>query len=172
MRGFLPFGYAQGQDDGLFWRRGEAMMRCGAAMVCGFVMFGGGMAVGQAPAAPAAVLSEARVYTVEEMPVRKMANGGESRDILRGVLPTGEAIAAHESMQVVGAAPNAPHTIDHSEVITVMEGMLSFEHDGKSEKVGPGGVIFVAMGTMHTVKNVGDGPAKYVVVQIGGDTKR
>ncbi len=38
--------------------------------------------------------------------------------------------------------------------------------------VGPGGVIFVAIGTMHTVKNVGEVPAKYVVVQIGGDTKK
>jgi quercetin dioxygenase-like cupin family protein len=74
-------------------------------------------------------------------------------------------------MQVVGAVPNPPHKIDHSEIITVIEGTLAFEHDGKSEKVGPGGVIFVAMGTMHTVKNVGDVPAKYVVVQIGGDTK-
>jgi mannose-6-phosphate isomerase-like protein (cupin superfamily) len=133
----------------------------------------GGLAYGQAaPAAAPATLSEVRVYTVAEMPVRKMANGGESRDVLRGVLPTGEAVGVHESMQVVGAVPNPPHKIDHSEIITVIEGTLSFEHDGKSEKVGPGGVIFVAMGTMHTVKNVGDVPAKYVVVQIGGDTKK
>ncbi len=54
----------------------------------------------------------------------------------------------------------------------MIEGTLSFEHDGKSEKVGPGGVIFVAMGTMHTVKNVGTVPAKYMVLQIGGDTKK
>ena len=119
------------------------------------------------------VLSEAKVYTVESMPVRKMANGGESRDILRGALPTGEVIAAHESMQVAGAEPNAPHTIDHSEVITVIEGTsAAFEHDGKSEKVGPGGVIFVAVGTLHTVRNAGSGPARYMVLQIGGDTKK
>jgi mannose-6-phosphate isomerase-like protein (cupin superfamily) len=54
----------------------------------------------------------------------------------------------------------------------VIEGALLFEHDGKSEKVGPGGVIFVAVGTMHTVKNVGSVPAKYMVLQIGGDTKK
>jgi mannose-6-phosphate isomerase-like protein (cupin superfamily) len=138
------------------------------------LLFGvGGVTYGQAaPAAASSPLTEARVYTVAEMPVRKMANGGESRDVLRGVLPTGEAVGVHESMQVVGAVPNPPHKIDHSEIITVIEGTLSFEHDGKSEKVGPGGVIFVAMGTMHTVKNVGDVPAKYVVVQIGGDTKK
>ncbi len=140
----------------------------------GLVVVGlGGLAYGQAaPAAASSPLTEARVYTFADMPVRKMANGGESRDVLRGVLPTGEAVGVHESMQVVGAVPNPPHKIDHSEIITVIEGTLSFEHDGKSEKVGPGGVIFVAMGTMHTVKNVGDVPAKYVVVQIGGDTKK
>jgi len=138
------------------------------------VLFGvGGVAYGQAaPAGASSPLTEARVYTLAEMPVRKMANGGESRDVLRGVLPTGEAVGVHESMQVVGAVPNPPHKIDHSEIITVIEGTLAFEHDGKSEKVGPGGVIFVALGTMHTVKNVGDVPAKYVVVQIGGDTKK
>ena len=144
--------------------------------ILGLVMLVGlsGVAAFGQVVAPAAspVLAEAKVYTVAEMPVRKMANGGESRDVLRGVLPTGEAVGVHESTQVVGAVPNPPHKIDHSEIITVIEGTLSFEHDGKSEKVGPGGVIFVAMGTMHTVKNVGDVPAKYVVVQIGGDTKK
>jgi hypothetical protein len=29
----------------------------------------------------------------------------------------------------------------------------------------------VAFGTVHTVGNVGEGPAKYCVVQMGGDTK-
>ncbi len=106
------------------------------------------------------------------MPVRKMANGGESRDVLRGQLPTGEIIGVHESQQPAGMAPNAAHTIQHTEVMVVVEGTLEFTHDGKSEKVGPGGVIFVATGTLHSVRNVGDGPARYCVVQIGGDTKK
>ena len=128
----------------------------------------------QTPAAAsgAGVLSQARVYPFDQMQVRKMANGGESRDVLRGELPTGEIIAVHESQQPARMAPNAPHTIQHTEVMVVVEGTLAFEHDGKSEKVGPGGVIFVAMGTMHTVKNIGSVPAKYMVLQIGGDTKK
>jgi mannose-6-phosphate isomerase-like protein (cupin superfamily) len=125
-----------------------------------------------AEASGAGVLSEARVYPYDQMPVRKMANGGESRDVLRGALPTGEVIAVHESLQPAGMKPNAPHTIQHTEVMVVVEGTLEFEHDGKSEKVGPGGVILVATGTLHTVRNVGDGPARYCVVQIGGDTKK
>ena len=152
-------------------------MRLRLVLVCLLMGVSGAGAFGQAVSAPAPaagsqVLSEARVYTLEEMPARKMANGGESRDILHGVLPTGEAIGAHESVQLAGAAPNAPHKIDHSEVITVIEGKLAFEHDGKSERVGPGGVIFVAYGTLHTVRNIGNGPARYMVLAIGGDTKK
>jgi mannose-6-phosphate isomerase-like protein (cupin superfamily) len=124
----------------------------------------------RAPAG-AGVLSQSRVYTVDQMPVRKMANGGESRDVLRGTLTTGEVIGVHESTQPAGMKPNAPHTIQHTEVMVVIEGTLAFEHDGKSEKVGPGGVILVASGTLHTVRNVGEGTAKYCVVQVGGDTK-
>jgi mannose-6-phosphate isomerase-like protein (cupin superfamily) len=125
----------------------------------------------RAPAAGAGVLSQSRVYPMDQMPVRKMANGGESRDVLRGTLTTGEVVAVHESQQPAGMAPNPPHTIQHTEVMVVVEGTLAFEHDGKLDKVGPGGVIFVASGTLHTVRNIGDGPAKYCVVQMGGDTK-
>ena len=137
------------------------------------VAVGGGVVKAEAPVAPdgAGVLSQSRVYTLEQMPVRKMANGGESRDVLRGTLTTGEVIGVHESQQPAGMKPNTPHTIQHTEVMVVIEGTLAFEHDGKSEKVGPGGVIFVASGTLHTVRNVGEGPARYCVVQVGGDTK-
>jgi mannose-6-phosphate isomerase-like protein (cupin superfamily) len=137
------------------------------------VVAAGGKAKAQVPVPPvtAGVLSQSRVYPVDQIPVRKMANGGESRDVLRGTLTTGETIGVHESQQPAGMVPNPPHTIQHTEVMVVLEGTLAFEHDGKSEKVGPGGVIFVASGTLHTVRNVGEGTAKYCVVQVGGDTK-
>ena len=124
------------------------------------------------PTAPVAALTESRVFVLEQMPVRKMANGGESRDVMHGALATGEVVGVHESVQPAGATPGPLHTIQHSELITVLEGTVTFEHDGKEEKVGPGGVIYVAMGTLHRLKNVGDVPAKYCVVQIGGDTKK
>jgi mannose-6-phosphate isomerase-like protein (cupin superfamily) len=116
-------------------------------------------------------LYRSQVFSLDRMPPRTMPNGGESWDILRGTLATGEVIALHESMQPAGLAPNPPHTIQHSEFIFVREGTLLFEHDGKSEQVGAGGVIFVAPGTKHSARNVGDGPAVYLVVAVGGDTK-
>jgi quercetin dioxygenase-like cupin family protein len=132
----------------------------------------GGVAGAQTAAVPEGALLESRVFVLEEMPVRKMANGGESRDVVRGALATGEVVGVHESEQPAGATPGAMHAIQHSELIVVREGTVGFEHDGKVERVGPGGVIFVAMGTLHRLKNVGDRPAKYCVMQIGGDTKK
>jgi mannose-6-phosphate isomerase-like protein (cupin superfamily) len=120
-------------------------------------------------------LGAARVIPYDAMAVRTMANGGESRDIAHGTLATGETVNLHQSMQVVGAAPNAPHVIQHSEFILVREGELEFDHEvaGQmvAEKAGPGGVIYVAFGTRHSLKNVGTVPAKYFVVAIGGDAK-
>lgn len=133
---------------------------------------GGVRAKAQAAAAPASGLAGPRVFAFDEMTVKKMANGGESRNVLHGALSTGEVVGMHESMQPAGAEPVALHAIQHSELIMVQEGTVVFEHDGKSEKVGAGGVIYVAFGTVHRVKNVGDGSAKYFVVQIGGDTKK
>ena len=116
-------------------------------------------------------LTASRVYGWESLPVVRRANGGESREIVHGVLATGERVALHASVQPAGAAPNPAHRIEHSEVFLVSEGTLEFAHDGKTERVGPGSVIFIANGTMHGIRNVGDVPARYFVVAIGGDVK-
>jgi mannose-6-phosphate isomerase-like protein (cupin superfamily) len=109
------------------------------------------------------------------MPARTNASGGESRDVAHGTLATGESVNVHQSMQVVGQTPPALHVIQHSEFLCVREGELEFQHevDGKvvAERVGPGGVFYIAFGTKHLIKNVGTSPARYFVVAIGGDAK-
>jgi mannose-6-phosphate isomerase-like protein (cupin superfamily) len=118
------------------------------------------------------VLSQSQALDFDKMPARKQANGGESRNVIHGALATGEHVNVHESMQPVGVEANPQHAIQHSEFVLVREGMLEFEREGApSQTVGPGGVIYVTFGTKHTVKNVGDVPAKYFVVAIGGDVK-
>ena len=118
------------------------------------------------------MLSQSKVFQFADAQVRKMANGGQSHDIVQGTLKTGEAVRVHESMQPEGATPNPAHAIDHSEFIIVQEGTLEYSHDGRSETAGPGSVIYVALGTMHSVKNVGKSVVKYVVISIGGDIKQ
>lgn len=117
-------------------------------------------------------LAASRVFSFDEMKARVAANGTESRMVFNGTLATGEAVGAHVSMQPAGTVPPPLHKIQHSELIVLEEGTVEFHHDGKVERAGPGSILYVAYGTDHFVKNVGDGPAKYVVIQIGGDTKK
>jgi quercetin dioxygenase-like cupin family protein len=112
------------------------------------------------------------VFSLNDTPAKTSPNGSVGRNVFSGTLATGESVAVHETTQPAGAAPNPAHRIQHSEVIVVEEGTLEFEHDGKVERAGVGSIIYVAFGTLHAVKNVGAGPARYVVIQIGGDTKK
>ena len=109
------------------------------------------------------------VYRFADMAVRRNANGSESRSLAGGALSTGERVRVHESMQVAELAPNAAHTIAHTEFICVRDGVLEFTHDGRTERAEAGDVIFVAKGTMHQVRNAGTGPVSYFVVAVGGD---
>src|SRR5580700_1499045 len=117
-------------------------------------------------------LATARVFSVNEMPAKTSPNGSVGRHVFNGTLATGEAVAVHETMQPAGTGPNPAHRVQHSEVIVVEEGTLEFEHDGKAERAAAGSIIYVAFRTLHAIRNVGDGPARYVVIQIGGDVKK
>jgi quercetin dioxygenase-like cupin family protein len=117
-------------------------------------------------------LATARVFSFDEMTAKTAPNGSVGRSVFNGTLATGESVAVHETMQPAGTAPNPVHRIQHAEVIVVEEGNLEFEHDGKAERASAGSIIYVALGTLHTLKNVGAGPARYVVIQIGGDTRK
>ncbi len=116
-------------------------------------------------------LAAARVFSFDEMTAKTAPSGAVGRNVFIGTLATGESVSVHETMQPAGTAPNPARRIQHSEVIVVEEGTLEFDHDGKAELAGAGSIIYVAVGTLHSVKNVGAGPASYVVIQIGGDAK-
>ncbi|MDR3791972.1 MAG: cupin domain-containing protein [Terracidiphilus sp.] len=116
-------------------------------------------------------LTASRVFRIDEVPARAFPNGTQSRRIFSGALASGESVAAHESTQPAGTTPSPLHVIHHSEFILILEGSVLFEHDGKSEPAGPGCILYVALGTLHRLVNAGPGPARYAVIQIGGDTK-
>jgi len=117
-------------------------------------------------------LVSSRVFAYELMTAKTAPNGAVGRSVFTGTLATGEAVAVHETTQPAGVVPNPPHRIHHSEVIVVREGTLEFDHDGEVERAGPGSIIYVALDTLHSVRNIGSGPASYVVIQVGGDTKK
>ena len=115
------------------------------------------------------VLRTPHAYRFEELAVKKNANG-ESRPVVSGVLPTGEAVELHETSLLPGHMPHPPHKHRHSEFMFIREGTLEFDNDGKPERVGPGGVVFAASNIMHGLKNVGDTTAQYFVIAIGRES--
>jgi mannose-6-phosphate isomerase-like protein (cupin superfamily) len=81
------------------------------------------------------VLDTSRSFRFEDLPVVKTANG-ETRAVIRGVLPTGEAVEMHETTLLPGHMPHPPHQHKHSEFMLVREGQMEFENNGKPERVG------------------------------------
>jgi len=116
-------------------------------------------------------LQKSRTFVFEQMQPHTNANGSESRNFFTGTLATGEALSVHESVQPKGTTPPALHKIQHSELIVIQEGTVEYHHDGVVERAGAGSILYVKIGTEHFVANVGDGPAKYAVIAIGGDVK-
>jgi quercetin dioxygenase-like cupin family protein len=115
------------------------------------------------------VLATPRAFRFEDLPVVKTANG-ETRAVIRGVLPTGEAVEMHETTLLPGHMPHPPHQHKHSEFMLVREGQMEFENNGVAQPVGPGGVMFAASGILHGLKNIGDTTANYFVIAIGRET--
>jgi quercetin dioxygenase-like cupin family protein len=116
------------------------------------------------------VLDKPHAFPFADLPVVKTENG-ETRAVIRGVLPTGEAIELHETTLLPGHMPHPPHQHRHSELMMVREGMMEFETDGPPQRLGPGGVMFAASNIMHGLKNVGPTPANYFVIAIGRESE-
>ena len=113
------------------------------------------------------VLAEPKVYRFDELPVKNNGDVGESRAVVQGTLPTGEAIEVHETTLMPGKMPHLPHHHSHSEFLLIREGQVEYLTAEATRPVGPGDIIFTASMKEHGLKNVGTVPAKYFVVAIG-----
>ncbi len=62
-----------------------------------------------------------------------------------------------------------PHHERGDELFIIIEGRYQFLLDGDSEEVGPGAVVFVPHGAVHTFKNIGDTVSRHWVINLSGD---
>ena len=78
----------------------------------------------------------------------------------------------HGSIVPAGTPASAPHRSEQTELIVVQQGSLEYTHEGVTEPAPAGSILYIALGTNHSVRNAGPGTARYTVLQIGGGSKK
>ncbi len=124
------------------------------------------LAVSQAPA-------QSRVQTsmalrLQDMPVRTSSHM-RSRAILKGETHTAFPVDVHQSELDAGQAPHPPHRHVHEEILMLRSGMLDVTIGGKTTRLGPGSVAYIASNDEHGWRNTGASVAEYFVIALGED---
>jgi quercetin dioxygenase-like cupin family protein len=106
------------------------------------------------------------VYAFQDMPVRH-SDKLEFRPIVSGKTVEGCKIAVHESKLAPKGEPHPPHHHDGEEVFMMLGGTLEVTINGKPSLISRGSVAFIGSGDEHGIRNPGDIPARYYVIELG-----
>jgi XRE family transcriptional regulator, regulator of sulfur utilization len=104
-----------------------------------------------------------QVFDWKDMIAKPNATG-EVRTVVRAPTVTLEELEIHITTLKPGLASHAPHQHPNEEMLIVREGTVEALVNGQLKRVGPGSIIFQASNTLHNIKNVGDVPATYHVI--------
>ena len=94
----------------------------------------------------------------------KKTDVGELRHVVRQPTRTLDELEMHITTLNPNTTSHPPHTHPNEEMVIVKEGTLQAHVNGKEIVVGPGGVLFYASMQPHGVKNIGNTPATYYVI--------
>jgi quercetin dioxygenase-like cupin family protein len=86
------------------------------------------------------------------------------RQFFREPTATLDELELHVTTLQAGTTSHAPHKHANEELVIIKEGTVEVLVDGQMKRVGPGSVVFNASNQMHSLRNVGDGPATYHVI--------
>ena len=78
-------------------------------------------------------------------------------------------LEVHETVLGAGVETHAPHKHVHEEVVLVVAGTVETWIEGKTEMVEAGSVIYFGSNQMHSARNAGKIPSRYVVIELRGD---
>lgn len=112
---------------------------------------------------PKAVMGST-VFDWKQLEVKKSAKG-ESRKVCREPTATLDELEIHVTTLNPGEMAHPAHQHPDEELIIVKEGTVESLVNGELKRVGPGTVIFQAANQLHSIKNVGEGPATYHVIK-------
>ena len=88
---------------------------------------------------------------------------GERRDVFNAPTATLDNFECHITTLNPGEIPHPAHHHPDEELIVLKEGTLNVTISGRTQRVGPGAVIFFASNEVHGMKNVGTTRATYYV---------
>ena len=108
-------------------------------------------------------LLDSTAWKWEDMQVKK-TDVGELRSVVRQPTRTLDELEMHITTLNPRTTSHPPHTHPNEEMVIVREGTLQAHVNGKEVVVGPGSVLFYASMQPHGVKNIGDTPATYFVI--------
>jgi mannose-6-phosphate isomerase-like protein (cupin superfamily) len=124
-----------------------------------------------APAGADVQILPSKSYPFDGMTAKTNAqNHMQTRSVFNGKTQTGCPIGLHISTLPPGEMPHPPHHHVNEEILMIKEGTVESTIAGHTSRVGPGSVIYINSNEEHGLKNVGDVPATYFVVEIGHQT--
>jgi quercetin dioxygenase-like cupin family protein len=109
-----------------------------------------------------AVLGPA-VYDWNALPVTK-TDTGEVRQLVKQPTATLDELEMHVTTLDPGVASHPPHKHPNEELVIIRTGTVETLSGGVWKRVGPGSIIFNASNSLHALRNVGDTPAVYHVI--------
>ena len=89
---------------------------------------------------------------------------GVRRDVMRAPTPTLDELEMHITTLNPGQVSHPPHQHVEEELLIVREGTVETLQNGKASRLGPGSIIFHSSNDLHNIRNVGDTPATYHVI--------
>ena len=110
--------------------------------------------------------SPSQTFRFADLPV-KPNGGNKGRAVMDGHTHTGYHFDIHKTELGIGMAPHPPHHHEHEEMVMVHEGTIEVTISGKSTRLEPGSVAYVASNEEHGWKNVGATRASYFVIAFG-----
>ncbi len=94
----------------------------------------------------------------------KRTDVGSVRQFFRAPTATLDELECHVTTLNPGETSHAPHKHPNEELVIVREGTVEVLVNGEMKKVGQGSVIFNASNQLHALRNIGDTPATYHVI--------
>jgi quercetin dioxygenase-like cupin family protein len=88
--------------------------------------------------------------------------------IFFGTEHSGFALEMHQTVLGPGVASHPAHKHVHEEIMVVLDGTLETYVEGKTETAEKGAIIYYGSNQLHRVRNAGQVPARYYVLELRG----